>query len=214
MTTDGAGAISPRRGSGRCAAVLLVVLALAGCGPASGAVLNSKSVAGTTGVPRYDRAAFGGWAKVRGLCDTREIVVERDSADQAVDTDHDGCADDGMLVDVYTGHLILAKDAQVDHVYPLAEAWREGAYQWSPAQRRLFANDQSNLRAVLGRVNQDKSDLTPAEMLAPTTPPRWRPPTPAGRCAFATIYRATAQRWGLPIPPADDAALREFQSSC
>ena len=174
----------------------------------------SAAPAAAVGIPRYDRPSFGDWARVRGNCDTREVILERDSADHAVDTDHDGCADDGMLVDVYTGNLIRAQDAQIDHVVPLRVAWDAGAWNWPATKRRLFYNDQSNLRATLGRENERKNDLTPAQMLAPVTPPAWRPSTPAGMCALSQIWRATAKRWDLPIPPADDAALVTMTSYC
>ena len=175
---------------------------------------TSSAPAAAVGIPRYDRPSFGDWARVRGNCDTREVILERDSAERAADTDHDGCGDDGMLVDVYTGNLIRTRDAQIDHVLPLRVAWDAGAWNWPTAKRRLFYNDQSNLRAVLGRENERKSDLTPAQMMAPVTPPAWRPSTPAGMCALATIWRATAHRWDLPIPPPDDAALRDMATRC
>jgi hypothetical protein len=175
---------------------------------------NWKWYRASSTVPRYERAAFGDWATVHGRCNTREVVLERDSGPRAVDTDNDLCDDDGTVLDVYTGQLVPAKDTQIDHVYPVAEAWREGAYRWTFTQRHAFYNDQRNLVAVLGSVNEAKGDLTPSEMLQPATPPHWKPPTPAGQCAFATIYRSTAEHWHLPIPAADDTALRTMATSC
>jgi hypothetical protein len=160
-----------------------------------------------TVAPPYDRDKdFGrGWATVHGHCDTRETVLERDAALNAVDTDGDGCKDDGPVVDLYTGNTITPQKAQIDHVYSLKQAWTGGAWKWSPVQRRIFALDQSNLRAVTGSLNETKGDLGPAQ---------WRPPARSGWCGYQMIYRATAARWNLPITPADDAALRDMATTC
>ncbi|NEE55186.1 HNH endonuclease, partial [Streptomyces sp. SID8455] len=34
-----------------------------------------------------------------------------------------------------------ASDVDIDHMVPLAEAWRSGASSWTNAQRQSFAND-------------------------------------------------------------------------
>lgn len=157
--------------------------------------------------PPYNRETdFGrGWATVHGHCDTREAVLERDAGLAAVDTDGDGCKDDGPIVDLYTGNTIRPTQAQIDHVYSLRQAWDGGAWKWSPVQRRIFALDQANLRAVTGAVNDAKGDLGPGQ---------WRPPARSGWCGYQMIYRATAQRWALPITAADDAALRDMATTC
>ena len=37
--------------------------------------------------------------------------------------------------------LNSASDVDIDHVVPLAEAWRSGADSWTTDRRRAFAND-------------------------------------------------------------------------
>ncbi|MDQ3763366.1 MAG: HNH endonuclease family protein [Actinomycetota bacterium] len=154
----------------------------------------------------YRREEFGnGWTQVRGNCDTREVVLETTAGPNAVDFDGDGCADDAPFLDVYTGLVINPNDADVDHVVSLADAWRSGAWEWTRAQRIRFANDQGNLIATLTSVNRDKGDDDPTQ---------WAPPDPAGRCAYARIYRAAKQRWALTLTPAQDQALAGLQVGC
>jgi uncharacterized protein DUF1524 len=158
------------------------------------------------GVPPYHRDAFGkDWATVNGHCDTREAVLARDAGPAARDDDGDGCKDDAPVTDPYTGRLTAASQADVDHVFALGDAWYAGAYKWSEAQRVIFANDQSNLRAVGRSINRSKGDLGPDE---------WAPQTCEGRHVYATIYRATAQRWHLELTPAKDAALTGDMAPC
>jgi hypothetical protein len=175
--------------------------------PERPAVAAATVVDPASGAPAYDRDKdFGrGWAIVRGHCDTREVILERDAGLAAVDTDNDGCRDDGPVVDLYTGNTITPPQTQIDHVYSLKQAWVSGAWKWSLTQRVIFAQDQSNLRAVTGAVNERKGDLGPSQ---------WRPPAQSGWCGYQLIYRATAQRWALPITPDDDAALRDMASTC
>jgi hypothetical protein len=182
-------------------AAAALVLLLAGCG--APAAQGSPS---PPGVPTYYRSEFGtGWARVHGNCDTREVVLERDAGRTAVDSDGDGCKDDAPVLDVYTGRMVVARSADVDHVFSLKAAWDAGAWKWTSAQRRAFAQDQANLRAVSRSVNESKGDRTPAQ---------WNPPARSGACWFAMTYRATAERWHLVVSPADDAALNDMLTTC
>jgi len=186
-------------GEGFVKAAVALVLIVAGCwAPAA--------EGSPPGVPAYHRAEFGtGWARVRGHCDTREVVLERDAGTAAVDTDGDGCRDDGPILDVYTGRTIAARSADIDHVFSLKAAWDAGAWRWTAGQRGAFAQDQANLRAVSRSVNESKGDRTPS---------RWSPPARSGACWFATTYRNTAQRWHLIVSPADDTALNVLLTTC
>lgn len=161
---------------------------------------------GNPTIPPYDRALFGTrWPRVHGACDVREDVLARDAGPAAVDTDGDGCADDGPITDLYTAHTITPHQSQIDHVLSLGQAWYAGAWAWTPAQRHAFYADESNLRAVSGIENDRKGDLGPA---------RWRPPVRSGWCVFATTYRATATKYHLSITLADEAALTDMAATC
>lgn len=177
-----------------------------GLGTTPGVPLRDVPATSTTAVPPYHRSAFGnGWDIVRGKCDTREVVLERDAGAAAVDTDGDGCKDDAPIKDLYTGRLVDPPHADADHVTSLADAWNAGAWQWTPVQRRTFSQDQANLRAVGASINRSKSD---------SGPDTWKPPDRAGWCTYATIYRATKQRWQLTITPAQNAAVDDMTKTC
>lgn len=181
---------------------LALVLLVTGCGlaPAEGVQ------PGPGAAPPYSRAAFGkGWATIRGHCDAREVVLERDAGPAAVDTDGDGCKDDGPIVDIYTGQTVDPAHADVDHVFPLELAWESGAWRWTASQRRAFANDLENLRAVGASINRSKGELGPA---------RWRPPARSGWCFYGRTFESTAQRWQLPVSPADQAAVDDLLKAC
>src|SRR5205823_9710358 len=80
---------------------------------------------------------------------------------------------------------------QIDHVVALAEAWDSGAYDWTPARRKAFANDLEvpfALVAVSAATNQSKSDDDPAD---------WLPPSRSADCPFLGDWIAVKARWDL-----------------
>jgi hypothetical protein len=112
-------------------------------------------------MPPYDRDAFGdGWADADGDCqDTRQEILIRELDGEQLTAD--GCdVATGTLNDLYTGTTIqfrrgqdTSADVQIDHVIPLAYAWRAGAWEWTTEKREAFANDPAELRAVDGPTN-------------------------------------------------------------
>lgn len=94
--------------------------------------------------------------------------------------------------DPYTGQRITLKDIQLDHIYPLSRSWNAGAWQWDPRRRQIFANDMSELVAVSGSANRQKSDAGLDEWL-----PSYQPCTYIQRCL------AVAVKYQLPITLAE-----------
>ena len=131
--------------------------------------LDKLEVKGRAPKTGYARAQFGdGWSR-QGLCDTRNIILERDMTDTIVD---DNCkVQSGKLSDPYTGESILfhrgenSNAVQIDHVVALSDAWQKGARQLSFIERVSLANDPLNLLAVDGPANQQKSDSDAASWL-------------------------------------------------
>ncbi|MDO5731311.1 HNH endonuclease family protein [Corynebacterium sphenisci] len=141
-------------------------------------------------VTGYRRAAFGDWARA-GACTTRQSILVRDFGGPPCRPG------DRVIADPYTGAPLVAGEAEVDHVYPLAAAWDFGAHSWSDRRRAGFANDPLNLLPTAAAANRAKSDLTPAEWL----------PAPAGACGYALRYLRVARKWALPVSAADYRAL-------
>jgi 5-methylcytosine-specific restriction endonuclease McrA len=186
---------------------------LVGCGVLAGCTAGTADAAPARGIPPYERDAFGdGWADLDNDCqDTRQEILIRDLVDEQLDAD--GCKVlAGTLHDSYTGTTIpftrgraTSDDVQIDHVVPLAYAWRAGAYDWSDAQLEGFANDPANLVAVDGPTNNRKSDRGPA---------RFMPPNEAAWCGYAAGWRAVLTRYELVAEPADEARLADVEAAC
>jgi len=165
---------------------------------------------------RYDRDAFGpAWADTdRNGCDTRNDVLRRDLTAVVTKPGTNGCVVlSGTLHDPYTGRTIAFERGsasslavQIDHRVPLAYAWRHGAASWTPKQRELFANDQvTNLVAVDGPANEEKSDSGPAE---------WMPANTGDTCSYAVSFVTVATKWHLSIATADERALARTLTTC
>src|SRR5690606_1639581 len=134
----------------------------------------------------YDRDLFPHWITVDG-CTTRETVLRRDG--DGVEVGSDCYPTAGSWYSEYDGETRTSPaDIAIDHVVPLAEAWRSGADGWTTDRRRDFANDLSGpqLIAVTAEVNSSKSDKDPAE---------WVPPLASKRCAYAKMWIHTKARW-------------------
>jgi hypothetical protein len=59
----------------------------------------------------------------------------------------------------YTGAVMShPSDVEIDHIVPLAEAWRSGAQMWAPNKMWEFNRDETNLVAVSKAANRNKSD--------------------------------------------------------
>jgi hypothetical protein len=189
--------------AGLVAAVMAVSVA---CSP-------DASAAPARGIPAYDREAFGGgWADVDGDCqDTRNEILIRDLDGEQLDGE--GCKVlSGTLHDLYTGATIpfrrgqgTSDDVQIDHVIPLAAAWRAGAWEWTAGQREAFANDPAELRAVDGPTNNRKRDRGPST---------WLPPDEAAHCGYAAAWWDLAGSYGLDLDPADVDAIDGLLATC
>jgi hypothetical protein len=175
----------------------------------SGTPTNVDLSAVKIGDPRksgYDRDSFGdAWEDVdRNGCDTRNDILARDLT-QIVRTDNCTVAS-GILQDKYTGETINfirgKSKVDIDHVIPLSYAFKQGAGEWTAAQREALANDPANLSASSATANRSKSDSGPAE---------WMPTNSSYRCEYGKKFAAVAVKYELPITQAD---FNTIQSAC
>ncbi|WP_437112275.1 HNH endonuclease family protein [Streptomyces cinnamoneus] len=154
----------------------------------------------------YSRSKFPHWATQYGQCNTREVVLKRDGQD--VEQDAKCAAVSGTWFSPYDGATWHdAQDIDIDHIVPLAQAWRSGANTWTTEQRKAFANDltHSQLIAVTDRVNQEKGDKDPAQ---------WMPPLKSYACTYARMWVSVKYDYKLTVDSAEKTALAGILNGC
>ncbi|GAB3702635.1 HNH endonuclease family protein [Amycolatopsis oliviviridis] len=154
----------------------------------------------------YSRDKFPHWADQGNSCNTREVVLKRDGTD--VQQDSSCAAVSGKWFSPYDDATwTAASDVDIDHVVPLAAAWRTGASSWTTAQRQAFANDLSapQLIAVTDNVNQEKGDKSPDA---------WKPPSTGYWCTYAKMWTTVKYKYKLTIKSAEKTALTDMLNRC
>lgn len=201
------------------ACVALLAVASMGFGPVSPAqastrasrfltLLNSLTV-DNRWHGGYSRSLFTLWIDANGDgCNTRAEVLLRDSRVQA--TTNSYCTvKQGYWVSAYDGQVFTQGHfLDIDHVVPLAEAWRSGAYGWNHARRQAFANDlgyRYSLQEVSAASNRSKSD---------SDPDHWMPPLHSYACNYAAQWVGIKWRWRLRVDSVERAFLRTLLATC
>lgn len=154
----------------------------------------------------YDRDKFPHWSDQGDSCNTREAVLKRDG--EGVETGSDCAPTSGSWYSEYDGETWTETgDVDIDHVIPLAEAWRSGAADWTQDQREGLANDLdvAQLIAVTDNVNQSKGDQDPAD---------WMPPSTGYHCTYARMWVWVKHTHGLDVDAAEKSALEEVLAGC
>ncbi|MEV0745773.1 HNH endonuclease family protein [Streptomyces sp. NBC_01220] len=165
--------------------------------------LTVKAEGSSTG---YSRDKFPHWITQSGACNTREVVLKRDGTN--VSQDSSCAAVSGSWYSQYDGATwTAASDLDIDHMVPLAEAWRSGASSWTTAQRQALANDltRPQLIAVTDNVNQSKSDQDPAT---------WLPSRTAYKCTYVRAWVHVKHYYDLSVDSAEKSALQSALSGC
>ncbi|MEV0095143.1 HNH endonuclease family protein [Streptomyces sp. NPDC050738] len=168
--------------------------------------LSSLTVAAAGSTSGYSRDLFPHWITQSGSCDTREVILKRDGTN--VVQSSTCSATSGSWYSQYDGATwTAASDVDIDHMVPLAEAWKSGANSWTTAQRQAFANDltRPQLIAVTDNVNQSKSDQDPAT---------WLPPRTAYRCTYVRAWVQVKYYYKLKVDSAEKSALSSVLNGC
>lgn len=175
--------------------------------------LNGLTVAPAGSMAGYSRDNFPHWldASVWGWpvapdnsCDVRNAALYRDG--QNVTISASCVVQSGRWLDPYTATWYYNKsDIDIDHLIPLAEAWRSGAKTWGDTQRRTFANDRLAVVAVDDGANQSKGDKTPAD---------WKPSNEAAWCLYGQRYTSVKVKYSLTITSSEKSALKSMIGTC
>jgi hypothetical protein len=167
--------------------------------------LASLTIATQHAMTGYSRDRFPHWRKAGANCDVRDSVLKRDGKDVKLD----GCnVTAGSWYSWYDSktYTDLTK-VDIDHMVPLANAWRSGADKWTDDKRSDFANDMERpqLFAVAASANRSKGDQDPST---------WKPPTHDVWCKYAEDWIAVKAYWKLSITAKERDALSEMLATC
>ncbi|MBL6278763.1 HNH endonuclease [Micromonospora fiedleri] len=207
------------RALGALALVAALTLGAAGCVPldevpdassSSGGgtvnqMLSELTVAEANPMRGYSRKRFPHWRKTGQNCDVRDTVLERDGKG----IQRSGCnVVGGQWESVYDGRSFTDPlQVDIDHMVPLANAWRSGADEWDDTKRGDFANDldRPQLFAVSASSNRAKGDQDPSQ---------WKPPSQSYWCQYAHDWVAVKHHWQLTVTSAEKAALTDMLEGC
>ncbi|GAU70787.1 hypothetical protein SSP35_22_00910 [Streptomyces sp. NBRC 110611] len=154
----------------------------------------------------YRRSSFPHWAEQGENCNTRELVLKRGGT--RVRQDKECRAVSGSWVSAYDGKkLSVASEADIDHIVPLANAWRSGARTWDSDKRKAFANDLTHpqLLAVSAASNRSKGDQGPEE---------WQPPSKTYWCTYGKAWISIKATYHLSVTQAEKGKLTEMLDTC
>jgi Protein of unknown function (DUF1524) len=200
------------------ALALLATLLTAGCvavsnGGAPGAApsesrqdLDALVVAAPHPMAGYSRDRFPHWIQQGHDCDTREVVLKRDGTD--VRTNQSCHVTGGRWLSPYDDKTVTdANSLDIDHMVPLANAWRSGADGWTDDKRSQFANDltRPQLVAVSASTNRAKGDQDPSQ---------WKPPSHGYWCRYAQNWIIVKRYWQLTVTEAEKTALIDMLETC
>jgi hypothetical protein len=170
-------------------------------------MLGQLKVAKALSIRGYSHRRFQPrWAHHKGTCNAREMVLARDA--RRIRKNAACHPVKGLWYSPYDGKWLKSeKQVDVDHVVPLAYAWRSGARRWSQAQRRAFANDltRPELIVVSHSVNMAKGGQGPQS---------WRPPRRAYWCRYAVSWITVKHHYRLFVTRKERVALLNMLRTC
>ena len=155
----------------------------------------------------YDRARFKLWIDAdKNGCDTRaevliaEAIVKPKKAAKCKLTG-------GKWLSSYDGiKYTNASKLDIDHLVPLAEAWRSGAWAWTDQQRMEYANDLEDewaLNAVTASVNRSKGDKDISQ---------WLPKKNV--CTYLSGWVTIKAKFELTVDIAEAKVISKYYESC
>lgn len=155
----------------------------------------------------YNRALFKLWIDAnKNGCDTRaEVLIKQALIKPKIGKN---CAlSGGKWLSPYDAKTITkVSNLEIDHVVPLAEAWRSGAWAWTPAQRQAFANDLGESRALVAVSLSQTRSKGDKELVS------WLPPK--GVCTYITNWLAVKYRYSLTVDIAEARVIDSYLASC
>ena len=155
--------------------------------------------------PHWKDASTWGWPVApNDACNARNAALYRDGSGVGMSSTCTNLT--GTWVDPYSANKFnAAADIDIDHMVPLAEAYRTGASSWTTTRRTQFANDPLVLVSSYDVLNQAKGDKGPEA---------WKPPNTAAYCNYAIRWVAVKQKYSLTTSTAEKSALTNMLGTC
>jgi len=155
----------------------------------------------------YDRNLFKLWIDAdKNGCDTRAEVLIAEATvkpKRAAKCKLTG----GKWLSSYDGVAYTdASKLDIDHLVPLAEAWRSGAWAWTDEQRMEYANDLEDewaLNAVTAAVNRSKGDKDISQ---------WLPKKNV--CTYLAGWVIIKAKFELTVDIAEAKVITKYYKSC
>ena len=185
--------------------------AVRGTPSASGRVLPVSIAPVPADLPEYDRGTWRHWTDEDGDCQNarQEVLIAEATGEITFETTDQCRVAAGRWEGPYTGETVTTpRELDIDHLVPLENAHRSGAWRWDRERKREFANyldDEAHLIATTSSANRSKGSKGPEA---------WRPPLESYWCTYATDWVTVKNRWGLSVTEAEFNALNEMLSTC
>ena len=184
--------------------------------PASAPVATGLVIPVSVGVvasdlPEYDRGTWRHWTDEDSDCQNarQEVLIAESMRDVTYETEDQCRVDSGLWIGPYTGDNVEDPSAlDVDHMVPLENAHRSGAWSWDEEQKREFANYlgyENHLIATTSRANRSKGSRGPE---------KWRPPLEEYWCVYAIDWVTIKNQWRLTVTEPEYLALSEMLATC
>ena len=160
----------------------------------------------------YKRSLYTHWTDDDRDCqNTRAEVLIRDSTTTNLEFKSEAqcLVLKGEWIGPYSGNTFtIAKDLDVDHVVPLHNAHESGAWAWTKAKRREYANylvDQNHLLAVKASENRRKGSKGPD---------KYMPPRTEYHCDYVRIWQKIKRDWELEMTEDEGEAVQTALDAC
>jgi hypothetical protein len=167
--------------------------------------LDKIEVTKAASMKGYSREKFPHWRSTGKNCDVRDSVLKRDGTKVKLS----GCnVVAGTWKSLYDDKTLTSPtQVDIDHVVPLANAWRSGAASWTTDKREDFANDLDDpqLVAVSASSNRSKGDQDPST---------WKPKATSEWCKYAEDWVTVKTVWKLTVTAAEKSALEQMVETC
>jgi hypothetical protein len=155
--------------------------------------------------PHWRDASAWGWpVEPNNACDARNAALYRDGVGVKMSSTCTNLT--GTWTDPYSARVFdSASDIDIDHIVPLANAWRSGAASWTTTKRTQYANDPLVLVSSWDYLNQQKGDKGPEA---------WKPVNTSAHCLYATRWVHAKGKYNLTITAAEKSALSAMLATC